>query len=257
MNQLMAGIYVLELCLIGFFAISQDEGGNATCLPQAILMAVLLLATTTYHYLLRVSFNPLISCLPINLDEDMPLASKASPIGRSTTTSSCPENSCKDRNTAISTYPKDMIRTTRMNFSWRAVRFLNTVRQKFASWLDVGSKRFEHAIDVVDEMHPSLDTGSEQLEGLDAEHYHMQLPFRHPAIDAKQPVVWIPHDDLGISQAEITDTHLGKCGCVQMSDEGAKLDRRAKIIVTRAPRSGSDDHRVEHTLTVSPESEVV
>ncbi|KAK9463000.1 uncharacterized protein V1516DRAFT_689876 [Lipomyces oligophaga] len=67
-NQLFVGIYVMELCLIGLFFLVRDSELHATCTPQAIIMIVLFFATLVYQYLLNRSMGPLLTFLPISLE---------------------------------------------------------------------------------------------------------------------------------------------------------------------------------------------
>ena len=69
-NQLFVGLYVMELCLVGFFLISRDESGQAVCIPQAMIMIVALLCTVLYQWLLNGAFKPLFQYLPITLEDE-------------------------------------------------------------------------------------------------------------------------------------------------------------------------------------------
>ncbi|KAK5011798.1 hypothetical protein LTR28_003205 [Elasticomyces elasticus] len=69
-NQLFTGLYVLELCLIGIFLLARDPNKNVSCLPHAIVMIVVLLATIAYQVLLNDAFQPLFRYLPITLEDE-------------------------------------------------------------------------------------------------------------------------------------------------------------------------------------------
>ena len=69
-NQLFTGLYVMELCLVGFFFISLNEHNKAVCVPQAVIMIVVLLATIAYQWLLNSAFDPLFKYLPITLEDE-------------------------------------------------------------------------------------------------------------------------------------------------------------------------------------------
>ncbi|KAK0441132.1 DUF221 family protein [Armillaria borealis] len=56
--------------------------------------------------------------------------------------------------------------------------------------------------------------------------------FDHPSTYVEQPCIWIPHDVLGLSQVLVDD--LKKAG-VEASDEGAMMDRKGVVEVTRNP----------------------
>jgi hypothetical protein len=69
-NQLFVGLYVMQLCLIGFFFIKEDVAGNVVCFPQAIIMIVSLAATILFQWLMNSAFNPLFQYLPITLEDE-------------------------------------------------------------------------------------------------------------------------------------------------------------------------------------------
>lgn len=69
-NQLFVGLYVMELCLIGFFFIARDASGNAGNIPQAIIMIVALVFTIAFQWLLNSAFRPLFEYLPITLEDE-------------------------------------------------------------------------------------------------------------------------------------------------------------------------------------------
>lgn len=56
--------------------------------------------------------------------------------------------------------------------------------------------------------------------------------FDHPSTYVEQPWIWIPHDVLGLSHVLVDD--LKKAG-VEASDEGAMMDRKGVVEVTRNP----------------------
>jgi hypothetical protein len=59
--QLFTGLYVLELCLIGLFALGQNAQGAPGCLPQAVMMSMVLICTALYHRKLVEVYSPLFS----------------------------------------------------------------------------------------------------------------------------------------------------------------------------------------------------
>ena len=69
-NQLFIGIYVMELCLVGYFFISTDEDGTVVCAPQAGIMIVCFAFTVLFQWLLNSAFKPLFQYLPITLEDE-------------------------------------------------------------------------------------------------------------------------------------------------------------------------------------------
>lgn len=58
LNQLLAGVYMMEAFLIFLFALVRDGGGKAVCIPQAAVMGGALLATLAFQLILRQAFHP-------------------------------------------------------------------------------------------------------------------------------------------------------------------------------------------------------
>lgn len=80
-THVFVGIYIQEVCLCALFFLARDQNGNVAALPQAILMIVLIVCTVSQgrrcrsgtdqqaaaHYVLVVSYKPLIHSLPLSL----------------------------------------------------------------------------------------------------------------------------------------------------------------------------------------------
>lgn len=79
-THVFVGIYIQEICLCALFFLARDQNGNVAALPQAILMIVLIVCTVRLatfswkltpqaatHYVLIVSYKPLIHSLPLSL----------------------------------------------------------------------------------------------------------------------------------------------------------------------------------------------
>ncbi|CCH41216.1 putative membrane protein [Wickerhamomyces ciferrii] len=59
--QLYSGIYFMEICLIGIFALSRDETNSANCLSHAFVTFVLLILTAAGQVQMNKMFNRLLS----------------------------------------------------------------------------------------------------------------------------------------------------------------------------------------------------
>ncbi|EUC51180.1 hypothetical protein COCMIDRAFT_21557 [Bipolaris oryzae ATCC 44560] len=69
-NQLFTGLYFLELCLVGLFFLQEDEAGNQSCFPHAIVMIVMLIFTALFQLVLNRAFGPLFTYLPITFEDE-------------------------------------------------------------------------------------------------------------------------------------------------------------------------------------------
>lgn len=58
--QLLTGVYVMELYLIGLFSLRQDREGRPTSLVQTTVMATILMLTVLFHWQLSNLMGPLL-----------------------------------------------------------------------------------------------------------------------------------------------------------------------------------------------------
>lgn len=81
-----------------------------------------------------------------------------------------------------------------------------------------------------------LEGVAEDLEDISPEEreYLVNRAFKHSSLRAKTPVVWIPHDDLGIADDEIKTTRE-KYSNVLISSDGAALDSKGKVVFSSRP----------------------
>jgi hypothetical protein len=69
LSQVMAGVYVLEVTLIGLFFLVRNEENKVSCEGQAIIMIIALVLTAAYHYILESSLSPLYELVPVTLED--------------------------------------------------------------------------------------------------------------------------------------------------------------------------------------------
>ena len=69
LSQLFAGVYIMEITLIGLFFIVRNSNDNVACTPQAIIMIVALALTAAYHYILEQTMRPLSELMPVTLED--------------------------------------------------------------------------------------------------------------------------------------------------------------------------------------------
>lgn len=68
-SQLFAGIYVMEIALIGLFLLVRDSQNNVACKSQAIIMIVALILTAVFHFTMEQHLMPLYEFLPVALED--------------------------------------------------------------------------------------------------------------------------------------------------------------------------------------------
>ena len=67
----------------------------------------------------------------------------------------------------------------------------------------------------------------------------VQRAFQHEALRAKRPVIWIPRDDLGVSDDEVYRTQRFSKH-VWISNEYQALDGKCRTIFSRSPPDFSE-----------------
>ncbi|KAE9971455.1 hypothetical protein EG328_005560 [Venturia inaequalis] len=89
-------------------------------------------------------------------------------------------------------------------------------------------------------------TFSDEIEDLTPQERDMLVrrAFQHEALRARRPVIWIPRDDLGISDDEIRRTNAFS-GKIWISNEYTGLDSKARVIFRRAPPDFSEVDLIE------------
>lgn len=69
-HQLFTGLYVMQVCLAGFFFARGPASDGASTFPQGIIMVICIVLTAIYQILLNSTFDPLIHYLPITLEDE-------------------------------------------------------------------------------------------------------------------------------------------------------------------------------------------
>jgi len=287
-NQLFTGLYIMEVCLVGLFFLVQDENGAVACFPQAIIMIVVAALTFLYQRTLNKSFGPLLTYLPITLEDDAAeqdrifamehdehrrlalvegehegedvneLLERRENLERAADDHAkkielreieahkqakqaglqpIQRTAKKDRWSASDTHmvadsrSKKSMDFKRLNqklnpFNYLPAKGLEAQEaEKVANLRRANRAEFALFDDIPDEIE---DLSSEERDRLVAR------AFQHEALRAKRPVIWIPRDDLGISDDEIYRTrNFSKH--IWISNEYAGLDDKVRVVYRRSP----------------------
>lgn len=190
LQQLMTGVYLAEVCLIGLFAINTAPG-------PIVLMAVFLGFTAIYHAAMRHALKPLMDYLPDSLDGDDQAA-------LFTTTDHKSYDSEK-----AGVPPSEALAASPGKFSSKKAGF-------FARIFD--PKKFE-SHQTVRSLVPNWLPP--QYEAEDAE-----FAYYNPAITGRVPQLWIVRDEMGISAREVKDSSE----VVPITDELASFNAKNKVV---------------------------
>ncbi|KAJ5815680.1 hypothetical protein N7474_007457 [Penicillium riverlandense] len=270
-NQLFTGIYFMEMCLIGMFFLVQDENGDVACQGQAICMIVVLILTIGYQILLNNAFSPLIQYLPITLEEDAVRRDgefqRAQHARLGLTVDDDDDDS---RRAEQEEEPSQDIELNSLDGDKKRQHEENrlaTPKLKHQSWADrspnrrskyfginsmksappIKALREKMAQDAeaqvpTDPIGHALFAGiHDELEDLtpDERDQLIQRAFQHEALRAKRPVIWIPRDDIGVSDDEVYRTQRFSKH-IWVSNEYQALDGKCRTIFSRSPPDFSE-----------------
>ena len=187
-NQLFIGLYFMELYLIGLFFLVRNEHDKVACIGQAIIMIIVTLLTATYQILLNQAMAPLFKHLPIILSG-----------------AEQPNN--------------QMQKTTPTPWYYILQRLYNDLHETVDKLMEQ-----EHMIGGSSK---SQDTHAETVDK-QIEDNRFPMVVQSKDLTAGPPVIWLPHDTLGLSKDAIEQTKSGNSS-VLISDENAELSKKAAV----------------------------
>ncbi len=196
LQQLLTGVYIAEICLIGLFGIAAATG-------PIILMVVFLIFTILYHLSLNAALDPLLYNLPKTLEaEEETLQGLLSAEAGQQNAAEAPN---ADRELEKQGKVEEVAAPGKKpNFLTKF--FKPHIYSDFATLRELVPKDLE-----------SDNLYEEAVE---------RNAYFPPAAVADVPLLWIPRDDAGISKQEIL--HTSKV--LPITDEGCTIDEENKLV---------------------------
>ncbi|KAL9099279.1 MAG: hypothetical protein Q9163_005196 [Psora crenata] len=265
-NQLFTGLYVMELCLIGLFFLVRDvaiEDGRASsvgtpCKPQAIIMIIVFLFTLIYQWLLNNAFSPLLRYLPITLEDEAVMRDEEFAKAQERRWA-LEDGGLQDNQRSEEYQMHDMDGAGRrsdsekpISASWakraRSVAHMRYPRRQYhktRNHMDLEVQGGQFATE--DRIAEALFAGiSDEIEDLTPEIRDelIKRAFRHEALRATRPAVWIPRDELGVSDDEIERTKAFS-KYIWISNAGTGLSGKGSVQYQKSPPDFSEVDLIE------------
>ena len=203
LQQTTTGIYLSVLCMIGLFAIR-------TAIGPLILMIVFLIFMILFHVSLNSAIDPLLNFLPKTLDAEEESLS-ALEDGHTNADSTVNE---KGTHIAAQT-------TLGSSSETSTGKILPAPPQKkpnfLSKWL------FPHKYTDYHTLRRLVPRGFAEIV---YDRITERDAYYHPAISSKTPLLWVPNDQMGVSDQECR--HSSKV--IQMTNEGAHFDDKNKLV---------------------------
>lgn len=261
--QTMTGIYFAEICLIGLFFITSGAR------PQGIVMIVVLVLTIIFQIKLASSFDPLITYLPIDIQEELMgevLEQKLDEGRKPDEEAEFQGQRQGERGIGditpvpkISFIPSEPPQITKLDYESsrpppQEVEFEESTKldptishpaaQSDARWRPSIKSRVRKLNDKIyipgltkkkqvdmEDDNDDPDTALQRKFTRQLTHEELvAIAFQHEALRSRPPILWIPNDELGIAQDEIDHTKR-ECGEeVAITSDGATMDSKGKIV---------------------------
>ncbi|KAG4424662.1 hypothetical protein IFR04_002195 [Cadophora malorum] len=190
LQQLLTGVYLAEICLIGLFAINTTVG-------PLILMIIFLVFTVLVHFSMNAALGPLLYSLPKSLEAEE--ESFRGSLEAASNDSVVKEKNGSGETTATAAPHK------KPNF---ITKFL-----KPHIYSDYATLRrlVPHGLLDADNLYEDSIANS---------------AYFPPSVNSPTPLLWIPRDDVGISRQEVS--HTSKV--IPITDEGCTLNEKNKLV---------------------------
>ncbi|KAL8847573.1 MAG: hypothetical protein Q9221_007393 [Calogaya cf. arnoldii] len=261
LSQLFAGIYMMEIALIGLFLLVRDSDDNVACKSQAIVMIVVMILTAVFHFVMEQHLRPLYEFLPVTIedtaaDAEKRLLSTVRDYGRFSQDEES-GNTFKDdeydSETALGNTMDgaldDRAQTKNMSATARNARkaLLGLGKNTAARITDFqvhlpAQPDISRRREVADQLSAAIAGYPDELTDLTPDERAAQLKaaFQDPVTRETAPVIWIPQDKAGISEDVLRQA--AKYGrFLQYSNAGAYLAHNNKVEVTQpAPDTRPD-----------------
>lgn len=209
LQQLMTGVYLSAVCLIGLFAIKvADSPAGAGPL---VLMIIFLIAAIAFQVIANYALSPLEQGLPLDLTSNDAYDYELEELKTDNTGTQYPRphsgRPANERNDSDTPINSDVEANTNTNSN--AVTG-NKLTQRVRPYIDT---------------HFYAPNKNRQFE-LPEINYDYKDAFYNPAIAAQEPFIWLARDDCGVSQMLVRDNL--EAG-IQSSDEYAWFDEKNKL----------------------------
>ncbi|KUI64240.1 Uncharacterized protein RSN1 [Cytospora mali] len=197
LQQILAGLYIGELCLIGLFGLRKAKG-------PSIMLIILFFATVVYHVLTNRYLNPLEDHFPDELlladDED----------GEQAPLLAAAEEGHADEH--------ERSRVQRLG---RGAHLPQQVISPLARFFE------PHVYASHKAMRAFLARTSAETDPPPSYNEEdIKKAYQNPSLTSRLPVIWLPRDSYGFSKKEVES--LVKDG-LQAVDEGAWVDEKGKV----------------------------
>lgn len=204
LQQLLTGVYIAELALIGIFGLRKATG-------PSVLLAVLFIGTIVYNALMNKYLAPLEQYLPAELVSDPNGNHETTPLLSSAEEGEAPQPSHLQRLGERAHVPPQVVDPIARFFEPR----ISTSYRALKKWLAEGDPSYDDD-----------DGGGAAAIAMEYSEEDLRRAYLNPALTSPTPVLWLAKDRIGATANEIRESEGKGLGA---TDRGAWLDDRGRV----------------------------
>ncbi|KAI0792351.1 DUF221-domain-containing protein [Abortiporus biennis] len=229
-QHVFVGMYIQQICLAALFFLARNSANHPSAIAEGALMIVLIVFTAFFHMIINNSYGPLIDYLPLSLAEKtggLPDANRdeaerelneqdsmiespsEKPIPKDSSPSSTPDHA---EESSSHSHPPTPTSSSSPQLD----------KAKAIQTEDIEA-RPRHSHDSRNDVN-SPDSTPDKFKAIDEEAGPKE--FYHPASVDPQRVVWLPRDQLGLAEAEVSAI---RARGIDVSMHGATMDGKGKV----------------------------
>jgi hypothetical protein len=196
LQQILIGVYIAELCLIGLFGLRSATG-------PLIIVSILFIATVLFNTMTNRYFAPLEHFLPADLGSES-------------------DDNNDDEETSLLNAAEEGTGESHIQHLASHTRIPPKYTSPLARFFEPHIFASHRAMRVW--LHNDAEYDEDEVPQYTKE--QVRKAYVNPAYTSKTPVVWIPRDRWGVSRREV---EKNKGEGLQCSDEGAWVDERGNM----------------------------
>lgn len=206
LQQILTGIYIAELSLIGLFGLRSATG-------PAIMMSLLLILTIIYNTIMNRYFTPLENFIPANLATE------------SESETSSEDGSGSEQTPLLSSAEEG--RALQQQSEDTHIHRIGTKAHIPSKFLDPLARFLQPQIFASHKaMRAWLEEGDFDDDVQEYKDEEVESAYLNPAFTSKTPVVWLARDGMGVSVEEVRECESGG---LRATDRGAWVDEKGVV----------------------------
>lgn len=203
LQQMMTGVYLAEVCLIGLFAIN-------TAIGPLVLMIVFLIGTAIYHAIMRHALKPLMDYLPEDYNGGVDNGPAA--LMDHSDHKSYDASKADGPPSALSSGENDKLQNKKAGM--------------LAKFFDPRKFKSHQEVQALIPAFPAPRYAQDDAANA----------YYNPVITEETPTLWIARDEMGISRRECEES--SRVPGLVMSDDLASFNEKNKVVWTRPDEDG-------------------